>query len=272
MTLDIKNSLSKKEGRKPLLIGLLDSGVSPPLMARVVDARAFVKGEGGAVAVEQAQPDRLGHGTTLAWIIAARVPEARFLVAQIFVDQLSASANQAAAGLDWLVAQGAKIVNMSFGLRADRLPLAQACQRAVAAGVILVAAAPAVGAAVFPSGYPGVIRVTGDVRCGADQFSQLDSSQADYGACVRVVGSPVAGASVATAYLSAQLAHYYSRERADDKGQHAWLIKCASYHGIPQHFTLIPPERRLTWSAAGSPPTLLKNTAARTTKRVVTCV
>tara|TARA_R110001583_G_scaffold1364_5_gene11112 strand:+ start:698 stop:1468 length:771 start_codon:yes stop_codon:yes gene_type:complete len=252
MTQDINNSLSEKAGRKSLLIGLLDSGVSPQLMTRVVDARAFVKGEGGAVVVEQAQPDLLGHGSTLARIITARVPEARFLVAQIFVYQLSASANQAAAGLDWLVAQGAQIVNMSFGLRADRQPLAQACERALAAGVLLVAAAPAVGAAVYPSGYPGVIRVTGDVRCGADQFSELVSSQADYGACVRVTGSPVAGASVATAYLSAQLGRYYSRESADDQGLRTWLAERASYRGIAQHFALIPPERRLTWSAVGS--------------------
>ncbi|MEH6470340.1 MAG: S8 family serine peptidase [Halopseudomonas sp.] len=259
MTVVIKKRLRKKISRPPLLVGMLDSGVETRLGSRVVAAQAFLKGELGAIEIKQAHPDRLGHGTTLASIIAERVPEARFVVAQIFTSQLLASAHQAAAGLDWLVAQEVKIVNMSFGLRVDREPLAQACQRAIAAGVVLVAASPAMGAAVFPSAYPGVIRVTGDVRCAADEFSQMDSPQAEYGACVRVPGSPVAGASVATAYISAVLARYLSRNPVESSlaparpdGLRSWLNQTATYRGMPTHFDLIPPERRLRWEALES--------------------
>ena len=233
--------ITKKVHRAPVLVGMLDSGVDNSLASRVVASQAFVKG----FSVQPARLDRLGHGSALTQIIAERIPESRFLVAQVFVDQLATSAIQAAAGLDWLVDRGAQVVNMSFGIKADRQPLAKACQRALAAGVVLVAAAPAVGAAVYPSRYPGVIRVTGDVRCGPDEFSQMDSPQAEYGACVRVANSPVAGASVATAYISMQVARYIRLGGPGLTGLRLWLKEQATYRGIPQHFDLIPPSRRL---------------------------
>ena len=111
-----KTQTIRKTYRSPVLIGMLDSGVSDQLASRVVAAQAFIKGS----VVSKAQPDSLGHGSTLTGIIAERIPEARFLVAQVFVDQLATSAIQAAAGLDWLVDSGAQVINMSFGIRADR--------------------------------------------------------------------------------------------------------------------------------------------------------
>ncbi len=262
MSVVINKDRRRKVSRPPLRVGMLDSGVNTRLDSRVVATQAFIKTESGAIELEPARADRLGHGTLLTGIIAERVPEAQFVVAQIFIDQLLASAQQAAAGLDWLVSQEVKIVNMSFGLRVDREPLAQACHRALAAGVVLVAASPARGAAVFPSAYPGVIRVTGDVRCAADEFSQLDSPQAEYGACVRVPGSPVAGASVATAYISAQLACYLSRGPAESSSPRSWLNQQASYRGLPGHFDLIPPERRLCWKAASTGTSMTRRTTA----------
>ncbi|WP_207063000.1 S8 family serine peptidase [Motiliproteus sp. SC1-56] len=245
------------------LIGILDSGVNPALAAQVVAARAFVKTDAGEVRAVAAGPDRLGHGSALARVIACQIPEARFLVAQVFVDKLATSPMQAAAGLDWLVAQGARVVNMSFGLHADRAPLAEACQRALAAGVVLVSAAPAVGPSVFPAAYPGVIAVTGDVRCAAGEFSQLDASRADYGACVRAGERAVVGASVATAYLTGQVARYFNEAFNESfnettnktgegpEGLHRWLAARATYRGVARHFEPVPLARRLVWQDAG---------------------
>ncbi|MCB1719781.1 MAG: peptidase S8 and S53 subtilisin kexin sedolisin, partial [Candidatus Competibacteraceae bacterium] len=135
--------------------------------------------------------------------------------------------------------QDVAIVNMSFGLRQNRAVLRQACATAIAAGLILVAAAPARGQAVYPSAYPGVLRVTGDARCALQEFSHLASEQADFGACPRSYaqpehGAPVGGASFAVPHVSAALARYLAAGgKASDYYQH--LTELAVYHG---------PERR----------------------------
>src|SRR5581483_9541851 len=106
------------------------------------------------------------------------------------------------------VAAGARVVNLSFGLRADRDVLRGACARAVAAGVLLVAATPARGAPVFPASYPGVVRVSGDTRCGAGEVSDLAGDPADLGAAPGGEGGTgvAGGASFACARVSGMLA------------------------------------------------------------------
>ncbi len=187
-------------------VGLLDSGVGPGLEDRVAAARAFKLGQDGAVAATPAGPDWLGHGTAVAGIVAAGAPAARLLVAQIFAERLVASAAEAAAGLDWLMAEQARLVCMSFGLRDDRRVLREACARAHEAGVVLLAAAPARGRPVYPASYPDVLRVTGDARCRPGELSALGTAQADFGACVLAPDGRTAGASIGAAHAAAVIA------------------------------------------------------------------
>ncbi len=253
------------------IIGLLDSGISQHQLAQLHSAAAFCTEsaaafctestaafctENDATARQQSSPtqadyqDRLGHGSTLAQVMIDQVPHVQLCVARIFDRKLTASANQTAAGIDWLVAQGVQVINLSFGLRQDRLPLAQACQRALDAGVVLVAASPAMGEPVYPASYPGVIRVTGDARCQPDQYSWGPSRQADFGACVRAGHPQVIGASVATAYISARVGGYLqanSGRPLDPAHLQEWLREGAFYQGAQRPFALIPWARRLTW-------------------------
>ena len=76
---------------------------------------------------------------------------------------------------------------------------------ALAAGLILIASTPARGAPVYPAAYPGVLRVTGDARCGPGELSAL-GVPADYGACVRDVDGSPGGASLAAAHVTGLLA------------------------------------------------------------------
>jgi hypothetical protein len=218
------------------LVGLVDSGVDAATAAHLAASRAFRLAADGQVVVAEPEPDRLGHGAALAGLLARRVPGVRLLSAQVFLDTLSCSARQVAAALDWLVLNEVRLVNMSFGLRRDRDVLRQACARARQAGVILVAASPARGAPVFPASYPGVIRATGDARCGVDEISCLATAQADFGAHVRIEGGSVAGASVGCAYLCGFAAAFLSRHpQASVEDLRAWLSERATYRG---------PERR----------------------------
>lgn len=217
-------------------VGLIDSGVDADLTASLSASLAFRLAVDGRVAALEPEADRLGHGTALAGILVRRVPGIRLFSAQVFADTLSCSARQVAAALDWLVLHEARLVNMSFGLRRDRDVLRQACARAQAAGVILIAASPARGAPVYPASYPGVIRATGDARCAMDEISCLATSEADFGAHVRSEGGTVAGASVGCAYLSAFAAAFLARNPAASVVDlRDWLTERATYHG---------PERR----------------------------
>jgi len=224
---------------RPVTVGLIDSGLAPDLAPGARAARRFFLDASDDIQIGAVQDDALGHGSRLARIIRDHAPDAVLLNAQVFTDRLTATPAAIAAALDWLAERGAALISMSFGLRADRPVLARAVARAVDAGVLLVAASPARGAPVFPAAYAGVIRVTGDARCGAGEISALATRQADFGACVRAPANaadtpPIAGASFAAAHVSGLLAQWLA-SGGEPASARDYLRSIARYHG---------PERR----------------------------
>jgi hypothetical protein len=197
----------------------------------VLAARSFVT-EGG-----DAQ-DRIGHGTRTLQAMAALAPGARFAVAQVFGQALRTDMGTVAAAVEWLVEQGATVINLSLGVRQDYPPLRAACERALASGCLLVASTPARGEPVFPAAYPGAIRVMGDARCGPGQHSALPLPHADFGACVLPPDGDRAhaGASLGCAHLSGRVAALLAGGVAPQRAA-VWqaLVDSASFHG---------PERR----------------------------
>jgi len=203
-------------------IGLLDSGVAPELCERVKTARCFVNPSVNPSVNPRIEPieagalqDHINHATPLSRILRQQAPEAELVIAKVFDQKPVTTAAIVARALDWLAAQGVEIITMSFGLREDRPVLRQACEQALARGCVLLGAAPAQGAPVYPSAYPGVVRVTGDARCGPGVYSHLDSPQADIGACAywrkgdqeqRQIG----GASFAVPYVAGRMARLLS--------------------------------------------------------------
>ena len=189
-------------------VGLIDTGVETALDDLVVTARRFLLSGTGDIQEAEVEPDASGHGTALAHVLLTR-PGVEIVNAQVFDGSAPASPATVAAGIHWAVSEGAQILNLSFGLRRDREVLRKACEEAMAAGVLLLAASPARGAPVFPSAYEGVIRVTGDARCGPGEFSALMSAQADIGACPRPVGvdeeGKAGGASLAVSWAVAEV-------------------------------------------------------------------
>ena len=215
-------------------VGVLDSGVTGHAVRA---SRSFALDAAGEIAVLQdGGADNLGHGSALARIIAAAAPHAALLNARIFVESLGCAPATVAAGLNWLIGEGAQIVNMSFGLHQDRAVLREACARAVASGALILASAPARGPAVFPGAYEGVVRVSGDARCAPGEFSTLGGGQADFGAHVEPPDREGGGASFAVAHLAGAAARFLQQNPAADRAailEH--LTSIARYHG---------PERR----------------------------
>ena len=141
--------------------------------------------------------DATGHGSRVARILSEGGAEFELLLGQVFLGRAPASAAAVAAALDWAVAGGADLIHMSLGLAADRAVLAAAVLRAVGAGCVVVASAPTRGGVVYPAAYRGVIRGTGDARCGPGELSCLGPGF--FGGCPRWV---VSGAEVGAAGAS----------------------------------------------------------------------
>lgn len=227
-------------------VAVIDSGIGAPCTEAVDRARAFRPGQDGMVRHLPPEPDALGHGTAVAKLVREACPSARLLDAQVFGRHSATSAQLVAAGVRWAVDEGADLCVLSLGLRSDRAVLAEACAAAVAAGVTLVASAPARGGPVWPAAYPGVVRVSGDARCGIGQISWFGGDcTAEYGACpgaaVEAGRQPTGGASYAAARLAGLLAAALAAaEWRRGESAHAWLRAAACYVGRERRLGMQP--------------------------------
>ena len=217
--------------KRVLRVGLVDSGIAAT-GPQPEASRAF--GLVGSEVVELAAvQDRLGHGSQVAEILLHHAPDIALLSAQVFHQRLTTTAAQVAAAIDWLVSCEAHLINLSLGLLEPRPVLANACARALAAGVVLCAATPARGQKVYPAGFAGVLRITGDARCGPTQFAALAAPHADFGAHVRPLHGTLAGAgaSMACAHLSG-IAASHLEAGSTAASLPAWLAARATFHGM----------------------------------------
>jgi serine protease len=157
-------------------VAVLDTGVNEgsdgfchPFVAEY-NATADVAGPGSAF-------DADGHGSHVAGSVAqcsdngiggaGMAPEASIMPVKVIPD---GQASTVARGIDWAVANGARIINMSIGCSAcaGSSALDDAIARAAAAGVILVAAAGNQAVDVFyPANHPSVLAVGATTQAGA---------------------------------------------------------------------------------------------------------
>jgi hypothetical protein len=108
------------------------------------------------------------HGTAVASLVAGAAPDARgvapganLLSVRVTAADGSSDAFSLAKGILAAVDAGARVVNVSLGGHASSPLLAEAVERAIAAGVAVVAAAGNDQAArlAWPAAYPGVVSV-----------------------------------------------------------------------------------------------------------------
>lgn len=178
--------LAKGRGIK---VAVLDSGVDlnhEDLSSKVVGRANF----SGAASAD----DNYGHGTHVAGIVAAVhnsvgvagvCPECTILAGKILNDSGVGSSSGLASGINWAVSSGAKVINMSVGVRASRT-LETAVNNAWSKGVVLVAAAGNGGnqTKIYPAGYPNVIAVA------ATDNKDAKASWSTYGASWVDIAAP----------------------------------------------------------------------------------
>lgn len=208
-----------------VLVAVLDTGIDEQhedLVGCVISSANFSDSDTAC--------DRLGHGTHVAGIIAARVnngkgiagaaPNARLLNVKVADDNGMVWASVVARGIKWAVDNGARIINMSLAIPAPSPALEEAVDYAWRHGSVMIAAAGNTGSLVptYPASYPNVIAVAAtdmngnlwersnrgdwvDVYApGAEIYSALPGNDYRY----------KSGTSMATAYVTAVAARVYS--------------------------------------------------------------
>jgi len=117
-----------------------------------------------------------GHGTFVAGLIRLFAPSCRIMPLKALDGNGVGNTFAIAKAINYAVDSGAQIINMSFGFYQDSYVLAAACERAISAGLILVAACgnDSTFLPMFPASYPGVIAVgavdTADYRADFSNF------------------------------------------------------------------------------------------------------
>lgn len=170
-------------------VAVLDSGVANDnndITPNVVARANFTNGESG--------DDNYGHGTHMAGHVAATAdntdgvagvcPGCKVLDGKVLNDSGVGSSSGLANGINWSVNNGAKVINMSLGVRASRT-LESAVNNAWNKGAVLVAAAGNGGnqTKIYPGAYPNVIAVAAtDNNDAKASFSTYGASWVDVAA------------------------------------------------------------------------------------------
>ncbi|HZX02650.1 S8 family serine peptidase [Kribbella sp.] len=165
--------VSKSTGNQ--IVAVLDTGIDaghPDLAGHLVAGY-------NAVSTTRPNPvDDNGHGTMVAGIIAAAANNGAGVagvgwsskVMPVKVAGSNGLANDLdlVEGIDWAVAHGATVLNISIANPGDNTVLHDAIKRAVAKGVVVVAASGNDGSNVaqYPAAYPEVIAVAATTASG----------------------------------------------------------------------------------------------------------
>ncbi|MEK4380063.1 S8 family peptidase [Bacillus sp. FSL R5-0434] len=193
-----------KEGLtgKNVKIAVIDSGISP-------HDDLSISGGYSAVSYTSSYKDDNGHGTHVAGIIGAKhngygidgiAPEAQIYAVKALDQNGSGDLQGLLKGIDWSIANGMDIVNMSLGTSSDSQILHDAMDRAYEKGVLLVAASGNEGNGKpvnYPAAYSSVVAVS-----ATNQHNQL--------AAFSTTGNQVEFAAPGTDITSTYLHQYYA--------------------------------------------------------------
>lgn len=213
---DAVEAWTDSDGRG-IKVAVLDSGVDldhPDISPKVVARANF----SGAATNE----DNYGHGTHVAGIVAAShntegvagvCPLCTIMAGKVLNDSGVGSTSGLTNGINWAVSNGAKVINMSIGVRASRT-LETAVNNAWNKGTVLVAAAGNGNnqAKIYPAAYTNVIAV------GATDNKDAKASFSTYGPSWVDIAAP--GVAVFSTFPNHPfvLADQYHRSQGYDIG------------------------------------------------------
>lgn len=161
----------------PVRVAIIDSGVHPDHPH--IDAARLLPGiaiAGDGAITDAGSLDMLGHGTAVAAAIQGHAPDALCLPIRVFHDSLRTTARALVTAIDRAVAARIDLINLSLGTvnPAHRDLFAAAVDRAVAAGVLIVAARATEGTPCYPGSLDKVLGVSLDWDCARDAYEMRD--------------------------------------------------------------------------------------------------
>ena len=168
-------------------VAVIDSGVEgshPAIRGALVESvRIELDGDATSVVADDAV-DAVGHGTACAGIIHALAPAAELVSVRVLGADNRGKGLAFAAGLEWAIARGASVVNLSLSSRSEALyaTFHDLADRAYFANCLLVCAANNVSVASYPSLFAAVVSVAAhDVR-DADTWFYNPHPPVEFGA------------------------------------------------------------------------------------------
>ncbi len=205
-------------------VAVLDTGISQyhPDRGNVVGSVSFV--------TDEAVEDFHGHGTHTSGTIAAAdndigvvgvAPQADLLVAKVLSNAGVGDTSWVISGIEWAVNNNAKVISMSLGSDEYSAALETACDNALAAGVLLVAAAgnDDVNTLSYPAALSSVISVA-----AVDQ-NKNKASFSNFGPTIALAAP---GVSV---YSTVPVGSYDSADALWDSNSHQANVLLGTYPG-----------------------------------------
>lgn len=149
----------------PVKVGIIDTGISN----KHPDLLANVKGGVNTIYSRKNWDDDNGHGSHVAGIIAAInntsgvvgvAHQADLYAIKVLNASGSGYLSDVIEGIQWAIANGMQVVNLSLGTSSDVLSFHEAVKAAKNAGLVVVTAAGNNGGAVlYPAAYPEAMAV-----------------------------------------------------------------------------------------------------------------
>jgi subtilisin len=146
-------------------VAIVDSGVErdhPAVGGKLIRSVRVEPGEEDPVVVDDPEAiDVVGHGTACAGIIHGLAPGAEIISVRVLGPDNRGKGTIFAAGLEWAIAQGASVINLSLSSKSDALfgVFHEIVDEAYFANVVLVSAANNVPGPSYPSLFASVISV-----------------------------------------------------------------------------------------------------------------
>lgn len=178
-------------------VGLLDSGVDPRAAGIRPVAEAAFRIEAGQVRRIDgpAGEGRSPHGSAVAQIIAGIAPGIELFSADVLDAHGRGGADTVLAGLDWLLQQGCRVINVSLGLTPADLPrlerrwrFVELLERAYFSDVVVVAAVHNHhdhGVSALPAHFASVIAVNKQTPGEDERFRFRENGTAEFAACAK---------------------------------------------------------------------------------------
>jgi subtilisin family serine protease len=165
-------------------VAVIDSGVNNghPHVGKVEGGISFTLADNGNVKMSEDYTDLVGHGTACAAVIRGWAPLASVLAVKILDDSLSSRTELLIEGIEWSLASGADVINMSLGTyREDLVPgLERTTQKASESGVVLIASCQNPENPPAPARLPSVISASPDFEQKSFHIRVGDNGETDF--------------------------------------------------------------------------------------------